>query len=82
MSAVRTLATMRSGERGRVARVDVSPEVSRWLGALGIAPGTALTLLRRGLWGGPLHLRSDAGAEFAIASSLAAEVVLADESAP
>lgn len=79
MSTLRTLASMRPGEQGRVARIEVSPEVSRWLSALGIAPGTSLTLLRRGIWGGPLHLRSEVGAEFALDRSLASEVILRDE---
>lgn len=81
MSAPRSLASLRAGESGRVSRIAVEPEVTRWLGALGIASGTGLTVLRRGSWGGPLHVRSEAGADFALARSLAEDVLL-DEGAP
>lgn len=76
MSAAQTLAALGPGERGLVAEVQGDPEVARWLRALGIEAGTSLTVLRRGLWGGPLHVRAASGAEFALDGALARDVVL------
>lgn len=72
-----TLAQLRPGETGRVQACRVDGDVLRWLDALGIAAGEALTVLRRGAWGGPLHVRAGNGAEFAIGRELAAGVELA-----
>lgn len=76
MSAAQTLATLGPGERGRVAEVCGDPEIVHWLAALGIEAGTGLTVLRRGPWGGPLHVRAQNGAEFALDGALAREVLL------
>jgi len=66
-----TLAELGPGASGRVVTCAVDAEVSRWLGALGIAPGVCLTVLRRGVFGGPLHVRAENGAEFALGRDLA-----------
>lgn len=73
-----TLAQLRPGETGCVRACRVDADVQRWLDALGIAAGEELTLLRRGVWGGPLHVRAGNGAEFAIGRELAAGVELGE----
>ena len=78
-SRATTLAQLRPGETGRVRACRVDADVRRWLDALGIAAGEELTLLRRGVIGGPLHVRAGNGAEFALGRELASGVELDDE---
>ena len=47
-----------------------------WLRAVGLFEGTHVTLLRRAPMGGPLHLRTHAGAEFAVDRQLARAVAV------
>jgi ferrous iron transport protein A len=42
-----------------------------WLRAIGIFEGQRVTVLRRALLGGPLHVRTASGGEFAIDRTLA-----------
>lgn len=81
MRSTHSLATLHPGQRGRVIHVCGDAEVARWLCALGIEAGMGLTVLRRGLWGGPLHVRAENGAEFALARPLAEDVLLDEERA-
>jgi len=49
----------------------VDGAVSAWLAAVGLAADEVVTILRRAPFGGPLHLRSAAGAELAVAREIA-----------
>ena len=46
------------------------------LESMGISPGRALRVLRRAAFGGPLHVRLDTGAEFALDRAVARGVMV------
>ena len=75
-TAARTLADVSPGETVRVARVDLEPETASWLAAVGLERGEEVTLLRRAILGGPLHLRIARGGELAVARDVARHVVV------
>lgn len=68
------LDTVPVGQTIRVRAVSLSAEEREWLGAVGIVAGEVLTVLRRAALGGPMHVRTEDGGEFAIARSLAAAI--------
>ncbi len=72
-----SLGALRSGQRGVIASLELPPHERAWIDALGLSPGREVTVLRRAALGGPLHVRVDTGAEFAIDAELARSVVLA-----
>ncbi len=74
-----TLALVAPGARVVVTAVTVEAEMAAWLDAVGIGPGEELTVLRRAVFGGPVHVRTRAGGEFAVARSLAASIVVRRE---
>jgi Fe2+ transport system protein FeoA len=47
-----------------------------WLASVGLEPGEKLMFIRAALFGDPLHVRMDNGAEFALARALAEEVLV------
>lgn len=57
-----------------VIAVDLDPVVTSWIEAVGVAVGDRLSVLRRAAFGGPLHVRSVRGGEFAIDRSVAAHI--------
>ena len=74
-----TLADAATGRRLRIRRVDLESSAKGWLDAVGLHEGEALIVLRRALFGGPLHVRTSSGGEFAVARELAAHIEVADE---
>jgi DtxR family Mn-dependent transcriptional regulator len=69
----RALATLEPGDGGTLARVADDPEMLRYLSALGIAPGAALTVVDKQPFGGPLFV--DIGGEtHALGGALAASM--------
>ena len=64
------------GAAGHVATVLLEPREVGWLCAVGISEGTHVTLLRRAPFGGPVHLRTGSGAEFAVDRELAGAVMV------
>jgi Fe2+ transport system protein FeoA len=62
-----------------IASLELSSDERAWIEAMGLSPGREVTVLRRGVLGGPLHVRLDTGAEFAVDAELARRVVLAGE---
>lgn len=70
-SALTTLASVPVGARVVVRALRVDPALLRWLRAVGVFEGQGVTVLRRGAFGGPLHVRVDSGGEFAIDRGLA-----------
>lgn len=62
------------GRRVRIASIDLDVESAGWLGAVGLQLGEELVVLRRALFGGPLHVRTSAGGEFAVARELAKHI--------
>ncbi len=77
-----TLADMPEGAPGRVLRVRCQqPEMLRYLGRLGIYPGTAVTVRERAPFGGPL-LVDVAGNVHALAYAIAEEIDVIVEEHP
>lgn len=71
------LASLAPGESASVVSVALEVEIVRWLEAIGIGAGDRVTVLRRAAFGGPIHLRTQAGGEFAVDRVLAASIYLA-----
>jgi ferrous iron transport protein A len=68
------LASLAPGESASVVSVALERELVRWLEAIGIGAGDRVTVLRRAAFGGPIHLRTQAGGEFAVDRALAASI--------
>ncbi len=77
------LAAASPGELVRIVHVEQDGEHAAWLRAVGVHEDAEVTVLRRAPFGGPIHLRSSDGGEFAIHRDLAGcihvESVLAAE---
>ena len=65
------LADAATGERVQIARVDLDGEAAAWIGAVGLNEGEVVVVLRRAALGGPLHVRTSSGGEFAVAREVA-----------
>jgi ferrous iron transport protein A len=66
------------GVRQKVRVVDLSQdrEVAAWLRAVGLREGAEITVLRRAPFGGPIHVRTSDGGEFALNRDLARSVAV------
>ena len=58
----------------RVVSVSQDAEVAAWLRAVGLSEGAEVTVLRRAPFGGPIHIRTGDGGEFALHRDLARTV--------
>ena len=65
------LATTSPGQKVRILRIAQDEEFAAWLRAVGMHENAEVTVLRRAPFGGPIHLRSHDGGEFAIHRDLA-----------
>jgi ferrous iron transport protein A len=65
------LAAAALGERVRILRIAQEDEHAAWLRAVGMHENAEVTVLRKAPFGGPIHLRSADGGEFAIHRDLA-----------
>jgi ferrous iron transport protein A len=74
LPAPRWLAAARVGETVKVVSLAIEADLRAWLAAVGIEEGERLTLLRRAAFGGPLHVRTRAGGEFALNVALARSI--------
>lgn len=77
-----SLASVLPGTRVHIVAVTLEADMTAWLEAVGIGVGETLTVLRRAAFGGPIHVRTAAGGEFAIARSLADAIVARRELDP
>lgn len=68
------LARATLGTRLRIAKVALEGEAAAWLGAVGLHDGEELVVLRRAAFGGPLHVRTASGGEFAIGGEVAEQI--------
>jgi ferrous iron transport protein A len=75
-AAARALAGTSVGVRVRIARVELDGEAAAWIGAVGLHDGEELVVLRRAALGGPLHVRTASGGEFAIGREVAEQIVV------
>lgn len=57
-----------------IERIDLEGEAAAWLAAVGLHDGEELVVLRRAALGGPLHVRTASGGEFAVAREVAAQI--------
>ena len=72
----KTLADSRVGDTVIVTRVELADDVTGWLSAVGLTDGEELTLLRRAILGGPLHVRLRHGGELAVARDVASHIIV------
>jgi ferrous iron transport protein A len=72
------IALSEAATRRRVVieRVDLEGEAAAWLAAVGLHAGEELIVLRHAVLGGPLHVRTSSGGEFAVAREVAAHVLV------
>ncbi len=70
------LADIAVGDSAEVKGLLLDHDTAAWLRAVGIGEGEMLTVLRRAAFGGPIHVRTGSGGEFALHKSLAASVVI------
>jgi len=71
-----TLAEAALHVRVRIEAVRLEDDAASWLDAVGLHPGEELEVLRRAVLGGPLHVRTASGGEFAIAREVAAAIAV------
>ena len=79
------LAQIRVGEPVRVVALALEGELGNWLRAVGISEGEGMTVLRRAAFGGPIHVRTQSGGEFALNRSLARDIhvhIVSNEAEP
>jgi ferrous iron transport protein A len=69
-----SLADAVNGRRVRIASVDLEGEAAAWLAAVGLHEGEEIVVLRRAALGGPLHVRTGGGGEFAVAREVAQRI--------
>jgi len=69
-----SLATADPGIRVRIEKVDLEADVAAWLDAVGLHEGEHVTVIRRAALGGPLHVRTSSGGEFAVAREVASSI--------
>jgi ferrous iron transport protein A len=70
------LADAVTGKRVRIARIDLDGEAAAWIAAVGLHEGEELIVLRRAALGGPLHVRTTSGGEFAVAREVARQIAV------
>lgn len=71
-----SLAAVKPGDDAVVASIALEPDLAAWVAAVGIREGERVTVLRRAVFGGPIHVRAHAGGEFALARSLARAILV------
>jgi ferrous iron transport protein A len=74
MASLASLASARVGIRVRIVKAHLEGEVAAWLSAVGLHDHEEVTVIRRAALGGPLHVRTGSGGEFAVAREIAAKL--------
>ena len=64
------------GTEVRVVALALEEDLAAWLRAVGIGEGEKLVVLRRAAFGGPIHVRTASGGEFALNRSLARSILI------
>jgi ferrous iron transport protein A len=77
-----SLAAIPPGGAVLVTAVILEADLAAWVRAVGIREGERLVVLRRAAFGGPIHVRTQAGGEFALARSVARAVLVRTASTP
>ncbi len=68
------LGDVPNGRALRLEAMDVDDGVRASLDAMGLAIGDVAVVLRRAAFGGPLHVRTSCGAEFAVCRTVASSI--------
>jgi ferrous iron transport protein A len=76
-----TLAEAAVGAHLQITTVTLDEDDAAWLAAVGLHVGEGIVVLRRAAFGGPLHVRTRAGGEFAIAREVARSIQVQSEGA-
>jgi ferrous iron transport protein A len=71
-----SLAQVPPGGRVHIAALALDGDVAAWLAAVGLHEGEEILVLRRAVFGGPIHVRTGSGGEFAVARELAAKIAI------
>lgn len=71
-----TLGDVLPGQTVRIVLVDLEADTAAWLAAVGLECGEEVTLLRKAILGGPLHIRLGRGGELAVARDVAKRVTV------
>lgn len=69
-----SLARVPIGQPIRIAALALDADVAAWLAAVGLHEGEEIVVLRRAAFGGPIHVRTASGGEFAVARELAEKI--------
>lgn len=69
-----TLSALGCSQPARITAFALERAEVGWLQALGLALGEEIVVLRRALLGGPLHVRTGVGGEFALDRRLSARI--------
>jgi len=77
-----SLAAVPPGDAVLVTALVLEADLAAWVKAVGIREGERLVVLRRAAFGGPIHVRTQAGGEFALARSVARAVLVRAASTP
>jgi ferrous iron transport protein A len=72
------LSSAQAGQRVRIVGIAQEADLAAWLRAVGMHEDAEVTVLRRAPFGGPMHLRTSDGGEFAIHRDLARCIHVAD----
>jgi Fe2+ transport system protein FeoA len=78
----RDLATMKPGDSARILDLAVEADLAAWLRAVGLGEGEDVRVLRHAALGGPIHVRTAAGGEFALNRSLARRIFVRQSVTP
>lgn len=71
-----SLARVPIGQHIRIARLALEADIAAWLAAVGLHEGEEIVVLRRAAFGGPIHVRTASGGEFAVARELADKITI------
>ena len=74
--AGRSLADAAVGRVVRIVSATLHRDVAAWLAAVGLHEGEQVVVLRRAAFGGPLHVRTASGGEFAVAREIATRLIV------
>jgi ferrous iron transport protein A len=69
-----TLATAPLGRPVVIEKARLDEDVVAWLTAVGLGDAEEVTVLRQAAFGGPLHVRTRSGGEFAVSRAIAARL--------
>ncbi len=76
------MAGLPVGVIARVTAVRLAADEADWLRAIGLFEGQTVRIVRGAPFGGPLHVHTGSGGEFAVDRSLAARIEVAVDERP